>query len=260
MPKKCPSCQEIKDESEFYHNKKTGKPISRCKICHNRINAKWKKEHKDKRKEYEKVYHNRPDIKAKRKFWTKRWVDKKREEKREEKRKSNPYWEEARQIRKKHVVKRTIKHFLPRKIYGVVKNSADKRKIPLLLTREEFTVWWENYPDRCAYCGLTTEQLNKILGFLDTYIGDDRRALKFIPIARQCHKLTRLSVDRIDSVGGYSKENITKSCIFCNIIKGRMLDKEHIDLIAKSIMKQLFDIYNEFNSEDKVEIDETITP
>lgn len=42
--KRCPSCKQTKDLSEFYFSQATGRPSSYCKLCHGEKRIQWGKD------------------------------------------------------------------------------------------------------------------------------------------------------------------------------------------------------------------------
>lgn len=118
-----------------------------------------------------------------------------------------------------------------------LKNSAKKRKykVPLDITPEEYCEWWASTPDVCHYCGMTREEF---VCLKEQVIAGGKNVSRFAEIFfNPYHARTeQLSVDRKDSMGGYTIGNICKCCWFCNYIKGRIISEPQMKLIAKSII------------------------
>lgn len=74
MNKACTKCLETKPESEFYLNKRTGKPLAKCKKCTNAANYAWKKENLERHKETNKAWvkKNRARVNENQRRWKER--------------------------------------------------------------------------------------------------------------------------------------------------------------------------------------------
>jgi hypothetical protein len=105
--------------------------------------------------------------------------------------------------------------------------GAKNRGIEVTISLEEYIEWWSIHPDVCHYCGSTLEDLNYLFkkyskGKLSNYFSTPY-----------------LTVDRIDSSLGYSKTNIVKSCLACNILKSSVLSEAEALLICPIFIKRL---------------------
>ena len=101
----------------------------------------------------------------------------------------------------------------PKRIYEILKANADKRKIPVIFSVNEFISWWNSIPNICFYCD---RELETAKDFFRKEIG-------------------RLTVDRIDNNKGYALTNIAKSCWLCNRIKADIFTKDEMLEIGKVI-------------------------
>ena len=93
---------------------------------------------------------------------------------------------------------------------------------------EEFSVWWNSHPDVCHYCG---SNLLDIQYFFKKFSGIKKWNKYF--------NSPHLTVDRKDSCLGYSKSNIVKSCLACNIIKGPLLTEQEALIICPIVISRL---------------------
>ena len=108
-------------------------------------------------------------------------------------------------------------------IYSRIKNRCKNKKDEkhrLEITRDEFIDWWGRQEQRCAYCGLTIKQINKLP---DWYV---RRSGKY-----------HLSIDRKDSQKGYSLDNIVLACYMCNTMKNSFLSYEEMKKVGEVVLK-----------------------
>jgi len=122
--------------------------------------------------------------------------------------------------------------------WSALKNSAKTRGLAFDLTKEQLKSWWGSSPDVCEYCRMTIEDYRRIRDFVLDYEGGDPEILKFKPLFSG-RKIDILTIDRIDSCGGYTLGNLKKCCWICNSVKGRLLSDKHMKLVAKDVIRDL---------------------
>lgn len=81
--------------------------------------------------------------------------------------------------------------------YTEYKNGAKRRQLQFRLTHEEFMAFWQQ---PCAYCG---------------------------------DAIADIGLDRMDNGKGYSLENVTPCCKWCNRMKGALSQKQFLDRIQR---------------------------
>lgn len=109
----------------------------------------------------------------------------------------------------------------PSGIYSGMCKGAHLRKIEMLISRREFMEWYDMTEKKCVYCGVKW--------------GD----LKSLPreYARRSGR-SRLSIDRKDSFGPYSLENIVMACYMCNTIKNNLLTFDEMVLVGDVVLRE----------------------
>ena len=103
-----------------------------------------------------------------------------------------------------------------RGIFDVLKQSAKKRNVDFLLTRDDFEYWHNSENKNCFYCKRTEEKVLSSDAVMQT-------------------KCNRLTIDRVDNDKGYSLKNIVLCCKRCNAIKSNYFNKEEMLLIGNII-------------------------
>ena len=112
----------------------------------------------------------------------------------------------------------------PEHIYRRMKDRARTRKygaIPVSITKERFVQWYTEHPKTCTYCGVSEKDISGIpfkarQGFTNRH---------------------RLEIDRMDSAGGYSLDNITLACPICNTAKSNFFTFEEMMFIGKNVIQ-----------------------
>ena len=94
------------------------------------------------------------------------------------------------------------------------KNGTGHRKIPVIISREEFIEWYNKQPQRCFYCGITREKMLKIR---DSYLQSAKK----------------LGIDRMDDSQPYIKGNLALACHRCNSVKNNFFTAKEMKEIAK---------------------------
>jgi hypothetical protein len=108
-----------------------------------------------------------------------------------------------------------------RYIWAKMRISPRNKKIGFEITLDEFKEFFGGM-STCEYCGRTIDDFARDAAFIRDYTGVDRDVLKYKHMADlSAADVVRLTIDRRDSDGPYSKDNITACCWFCNFIKGR---------------------------------------
>jgi hypothetical protein len=92
-----------------------------------------------------------------------------------------------------------------------------KRRVNISL--EAFVDWYVAQDDRCAYCGLTFNEL------------------RTLQIKRGGGYCVAWDIDRIDSTKMYEPNNLALSCFVCNMAKGDMLTAEEAKEIGRSVRR-----------------------
>lgn len=88
-----------------------------------------------------------------------------------------------------------------------VKRAAEKRKIPFFITIEDLDEILEEQDFRCAYTGR--------------------------PIDAKSRKNYTASLDRKDSLGPYSRENVQFTCVEANMAKWKMPEEAFLSLVEE---------------------------
>ncbi|MBO6261356.1 MAG: hypothetical protein J6N95_01950 [Bacilli bacterium] len=115
--------------------------------------------------------------------------------------------------------------------FANMKKSAAKRNVDFELTEEELKEWWLNTADSCFYCDSTIEEYIKIRDFVLSYCGTNEliNYIKEHVYNKQIYRrIKTMTIDRVDSFGPYSVENIVKSCWICNSLKSNKKSKEEM--------------------------------
>jgi len=180
--KKCTKCLNSVPVGDFYPNKRTNDGLNDCcKQCDSKNSKKWRD--------------NNP--------------------KKDTQRRST-YWKNN---RKDLLLKNREYYKTPHGIFLHTRKSAKKRGIAFDISAAEFEYWWDTQDQKCHYCGLSKEDLNRLEKWGNL-------------------KTKRMTIDRIDSSKGYSLDNIVVACIMCNVIKNRFLSEEEMLEIGKTIQKK----------------------
>jgi len=104
----------------------------------------------------------------------------------------------------------------PRGFIYSMRAHAKKRSINFLITKIEFTKWWNNQEMKCFYCKRTLQEIKKTRDRLDK-------------------KANRLTVDRIHNKKDYALDNIVLCCLRCNFIKGNFFNKNEMLKIGRIV-------------------------
>jgi len=91
--------------------------------------------------------------------------------------------------------------------FSRLRQLAKKRDVEFYLDLESFSVWYENIPNICHYCGCEIVTSN------DKSFSNS------------------LSIDRLNSTGAYILSNIVKSCHGCNCGKGNSKYTEFLEKV-----------------------------
>ena len=204
--KKCSKCKKNRHLSEFHKDSKTKDGYKYyCKEC--------------RRKEPEEY----PGIKE---YQKKYWKD------HPEQRKaiSNNYYLRNREV----ILEKTKKYNGQRRIYNKwYKKTASgkyynlmrhnrKRGFENTMTLDEFTQWFQDTPQECAYCQIPPENLKDVDYISSQYKGS-------------------LTIDRKDNDKGYQINNIVLACSACNMIKSNILSYDDMKEIALKYIKPKWD-------------------
>lgn len=92
------------------------------------------------------------------------------------------------------------------------------RKKPVVLSREDFIVWYKNERKKCHYCDIDVEDLHL---FAEKYGS----------------RYSRLTVDCKDNDKGYVAGNLVLACDKCNITKNNMLTYEEMLYVGQNFIK-----------------------
>ncbi|MBI1955483.1 MAG: hypothetical protein HYS38_03730 [Acidobacteria bacterium] len=123
----------------------------------------------------------------------------------------------------------------------ILRQGAKTRGITFTLTAESLETWWQQIPDRCSYCGITTEEFKRLRDFVVSYDGTDYEILKFKRILKSAkHRaINWLTLDRVNNSRGYELDNLVKCCWFCNSMKGSLLEESDMKAIAQNVIRRL---------------------
>lgn len=186
--KLCSKCGLSKPISEFYQEIRDGKTRTRkeCKECFKkriRINEKKNRAYINERK-------RAPGSRYKQ--WRKEYdqIHKERQDAQESKwRQTSPG------------------------VYCSLRGSANKRKVPFDIEKENFFRWYESESKKCHYCDMLVEECG---------------------LYRGCNAM-RLTIDRMDSNLGYSLDNMVLACPICNTVKNNVLTYKQMLEVGKMI-------------------------
>ncbi len=98
------------------------------------------------------------------------------------------------------------------------RHGTNNRKVPVVISREDFIEWYNNQPQKCFYCGITREQMLKSK---DSYL----------QVAK------KLGIDRMDDSLPYVKGNLALACHRCNSIKNNFFTAKEMKEIAEKYIK-----------------------
>jgi 5-methylcytosine-specific restriction endonuclease McrA len=93
------------------------------------------------------------------------------------------------------------------------------RKTRLAVGKRQFVDWYVKQGDRCAYCGLTFDQI------------------KQLRIRRAGGYFVAWDIDRIDSSLPYKLRNLALACFVCNMAKGDVLTANEARIIGRAVRK-----------------------
>ena len=149
----------------------------------------------------------------------------------------------------------------PRVLYGRARwnsldKSSEKRNINFNITLEELSNWGKITPEKCYYCGLSSENYNIIKDYLNYNESKNSLINKYQWQCLAGHRkhISILTVDRKDNNRGYEMGNIVKSCWFCNWLKGAELtEEEMLKKGSKEVKKFIKAVIKEFEAKVKKE-------
>jgi len=101
------------------------------------------------------------------------------------------------------------------------RHSSDQRK-PFEITYDEFKLWYEDTPKKCAYCYLSEEDLQVVN---DTHN----------------KKVSRLTVDCKRNELGYQLGNLVLACNRCNFIKNDFLNYDQMFYFSQTYIKPIWE-------------------
>lgn len=126
--------------------------------------------------------------------------------------------------------------------YENMKKSAKKRGILFTLTENELKNWWMSTSDTCFYCGITIYEYLELRDFIINYSGTNEEVLNIRKTVFNKEIYTRIktmTIDRVDSGGPYSLDNIVKSCWICNSLKSNKISQDEMMSLGKKTIKLL---------------------
>ena len=127
-------------------------------------------------------------------------------------------------------------------LFTGLKARAKRRHIEFLLTIEDFTTLATEH-DKCYYCGRTESKCIGLISLIKNFKGNDPRMAKLLRITeRSHHSRGRLTIDRLNSFGPYSKDNCVLACSLCNDIKGWAIGSDEWKLIANTVIGSIEEI------------------
>ena len=124
-----------------------------------------------------------------------------------------------------------------------LRRREQKRGRSFNLTVKQLRIWWKNTPDKCFYCGCSTNEFLRLRNFLLEYQGQKQNMKNYRCLLgnKNSSRTKYLTIDRLNNTIGYEIENIVKACWFCNHLKGFILTPEETLLIAPRIIGRLQD-------------------
>lgn len=129
--------------------------------------------------------------------------------------------------------------------YERLRTKARRRGIEFMLTLEEFSDMMEN-EKKCFYCETEVSCAIKRSEIIDKYDGDDRNMLAARgSIGLVGRRAKVLTVDRMDSTIGYTRENCVMCCSICNSTKGFLIPSDLYKSIAPGIVANIVRICEE---------------
>ena len=93
---------------------------------------------------------------------------------------------------------------------------------PFKITKKEFVNWYKAQPQKCHYCGLSIELLDRFNEKFNT-------------------KGVRFTIDCKDNEVGYEKDNIVLACDKCNTMKSNYIPYETMLEIGKKYIKPIWE-------------------
>lgn len=116
-----------------------------------------------------------------------------------------------------------------------------KRGQEFSLSSREVIAWWKSEPDKCHYCGRSTEEYLETKELLANYNGPSRLAANIATLHQfgRMGKTNRLTIDRKDNEIGYVKGNLVKCCLICNLIKSGFLDEDEMLFVGPRLRRRL---------------------
>lgn len=96
-------------------------------------------------------------------------------------------------------------------IYKKLKNGPRGHKVTI--TQEKFVEWYESQPRKCCYCGIEEKNIPKLGTAFNV-------------------KVTRLTIDRLDSSKGYEGGNLGLCCLRCNLTKSNFFTQSEMEEIG----------------------------
>ena len=118
--------------------------------------------------------------------------------------------------------------------------KARERNIAFNLTFEEWQLL--NAPTRtCHYCDNSAEDYLVLKERVNAHEGPERLVLSFKSLLRTTGfaGTKRLTLDRMDNTKGYTIDNTTTACAFCNQVKGAFMTADEMRRVAKRLYKDL---------------------
>lgn len=104
------------------------------------------------------------------------------------------------------------------------------------LTKEDILKLYES--NVCSYCGMTR---NEQIALLDACAKSDK--IKRV-LGRKTIKTKDMTLDRADSLVGYTKDNVVLCCLFCNLGKGALLSARIYRTVCHEVIEELKSFLN----------------
>lgn len=93
---------------------------------------------------------------------------------------------------------------------------------------EDFYDWFKSKEDYCGYCGISQDQLYELFS-------------NKLPLNEKTKRSSgTLEIERLNSAGNYSKENIILACPLCNNAKSNLIDEDSWREIFAEPMKRYY--------------------
>lgn len=99
-------------------------------------------------------------------------------------------------------------------VYKKLKQDAKTHGHKVTISQEKFVEWYESQPRKCCYCGIAEEDIPKAGTAFNT-------------------RVTRLTIDRVNSSKEYEEGNLALCCLRCNLTKSNFFTQSEMEEIGQ---------------------------